>query len=97
MARTRRTPTQVEECEGLERVKARVADACAELVQTALKGEVQPYVIPDHTAGENFPGRQPVTTQLSLFETGFKRRSGQRSLFEAGFVRKRPRKSPEIE
>ena len=89
MARTRRNPTQVEECEGLERAKARVADACAELVQTALKGEVQPYVIPDHSWGENFPGRQPSTTQLSLFETGFKRKSGQRSLFETGFVRKR--------
>jgi len=61
MARTRRNPTQVEECEGLERVKARVADACAELVQTALKGEVQAYVIPDHSRGEQFPGRQPPT------------------------------------
>jgi hypothetical protein len=96
MVRTRRQAVEVEECEQLERVKARVADACADLVQTALKGEVQPYVIPDHTAGESFPGRQPLTTQLSLFETGFKRKSGQRSLFEAGFVRKRSRKSTEI-
>jgi len=57
------------------------------LVQTALMGEVADYVIPDHTAGENFPGPQPSTTQLSLFETGFKRKSGQMSLFETGFKR----------
>ena len=62
------------------------------LVQTALAGEVGDYVSPDHQWGESFPGRQPSTTQLSLFETGFKRKSGQISLFEAGFVRKRPRK-----
>lgn len=62
---------------------------CAPLKQKALKGEVHPYVMPDHTLGESFPGRQPPTTQLSLFETGFKRKSGQRSLFETGFVRKR--------
>jgi len=89
MARTRRQVVEAEGCEVLERVKARVADACADLVQTALKGEVQTFVSPDHTVGEHFPGRQPPTTQLSLFETGFKRKAGQRSLFEAGFVRKR--------
>ena len=89
MARTRRPAVKIEECEVLERVKARVADACVDLVQTALKGEVQAYEIPDHTVGENFPGRQPPTTQLSLFEAGFKRKAGQRSLFEAGLVRKR--------
>jgi len=87
MARTRRRAAEIEECEKLEHVKARVTDACADLVQTALKGEVQPYVIPDHTAGESFPGPQPSTTQLSLFETGFKRKSGQMSLFETGFKR----------
>lgn len=40
------------------------------LVQTALAGEVVEYVAPDHTAGENFPGRQPSTVQLSLFDAG---------------------------
>ena len=59
------------------------------LVQTALMGEVAEYVEPDHAAGESFPGPQPSTTQLSLFETGFKRKSGQMSLFETGFKRVR--------
>lgn len=59
------------------------------LVQTALMGEVGEYVEPDHAAGESFPGPQPSTTQLSLFETGFKRKSGQMSLFETGFKRRR--------
>lgn len=63
------------------------------LVQTALAGEVSDYVSPDHQWGESFPGRQPATTQLSLFETGFKRKSGQISLFEAGFKR-RQRRAP---
>lgn len=58
------------------------------LVQTALTGEVGDYVIPDHEPGESFPGRQPATTQLSLFDAGFKRKSGQISLFEAGFKRR---------
>jgi len=40
------------------------------LVQTALAGEVQAYQAPDHTAGESFPGRQPSTVQLSLFDAG---------------------------
>jgi len=100
MVRTRRNAKEAEEaeeCEELERVKARVADACADFVQTALKGEVQVYVSPDHSWGANFPGRQPPTTQLSLFETGFKRKAGQRSLFEAGFVRKRPGKGPKLD
>ena len=61
------------------------------LVQTALMGEVQAYVEPDHAAGESFPGPQPSTTQLSLFESGFKRKSGQMSLFETGFKRRRER------
>ena len=61
------------------------------LVQTALMGEVQDYVEPDHAAGELFPGPQPSTTQLSLFESGFKRKSGQMSLFETGFKRRRER------
>jgi len=59
------------------------------LVQTALVGEVGEYVEPDHATGECFPGRQTSTTQLSLFETGFKRKSGQMSLFETGFKRVR--------
>ena len=59
------------------------------LVQTALVGEVGEYVEPDHAAGESFPGPQPSTTQLSLFESGFKRKSGQMSLFETGFKRVR--------
>lgn len=40
------------------------------LVQTALAGEVQVYLVPDHSAGESFPGRQPSTVQLSLFDAG---------------------------
>jgi hypothetical protein len=43
------------------------------LVQTALAGVVSEYVTPDHQPGEQFPGRQPPTTQLSLFDAGFKR------------------------
>ena len=40
------------------------------LVQTALAGEVGEYIAPDHSVGENFPGRQPSTVQLSLFDAG---------------------------
>jgi len=43
------------------------------LVQTALAGVAREYVTPDHQPGEQFPGRQPPTTQLSLFESGIKR------------------------
>ena len=69
---------------------------CAPLKQQALvDGAAREYVVPDHSYGESFPGRQPPTTQLSLFETGFRRKSGQRSLFETGFRRKRPRSLPE--
>ncbi|MBD39991.1 MAG: hypothetical protein CMB11_06380 [Euryarchaeota archaeon] len=46
------------------------------LVQTALAGVVGEYVTPDHQPGEQFPGRQPPTTQLSLFESGIKRQFG---------------------
>lgn len=46
------------------------------LVQTALAGVVREYVTPDHQPGEQFPGRQPPTTQLSLFESGIKRQFG---------------------
>ena len=57
------------------------------LVQTALAGVAGDYVMPDHEPGKQFPGRQASTTQLSLFETGFKRKSGQLSLLEAGLKR----------
>tara|TARA_X000001036_G_scaffold235877_2_gene220124 strand:- start:1201 stop:1446 length:246 start_codon:yes stop_codon:yes gene_type:complete len=40
------------------------------LVQIALRGEVKEYVTPVHTWGEQFPGRQAPTTQLSLFDSG---------------------------
>jgi len=40
------------------------------LEQQALKGEVKEFVPPDHSWGEQFPGRQAPTTQLSLFEAG---------------------------
>ena len=40
------------------------------LVQLALRGEVKEYVTPVHTWGEQFPGRQAPTTQLSLFDSG---------------------------
>ena len=40
------------------------------LVQIALRGEVKEYVTPVHTWGEQFPGRQTPTTQLSLFDSG---------------------------
>lgn len=43
------------------------------LVQTALAGVALEYVTPDHQPGEQFPGRQPPTTQLSLFESGITR------------------------
>ena len=56
-------------------------------MQLALKGEVREYVAPDHSRGEQFPGKQLPTSQLSLFETGFKRKAGQLSLFEAGIRR----------
>jgi len=40
------------------------------LVQLALRGEVKEYITPVHTWGEQFPGRQTPTTQLSLFDSG---------------------------
>ena len=61
--------------------------APAAFSQLALKGEVREYVAPDHAPGEQFPGRQLPTSQLSLFETGFKRKVGQLTLFEAGVQR----------
>ena len=96
MARTRRQrppSPDLEESPPCSPPRARSASR-ETLVQTALAGEVGDYVIPDHTNGESFPGRQPSTTQLSLFETGFKRKSGQISLFEAGFKRQQPRRVP---
>ena len=83
--------------EGVEERRVTRAEAEAEaeaeagrrrtLVQTALAGVASDYVIPDHEPGEQFPGRQSSTTQLSLFETGFKRKSGQLSLLESGLKR----------
>ena len=32
-----------------------------------------PYVAPDHSWGEKFPGRQAPTEQLTLFSVGFAR------------------------
>ena len=61
--------------------------APAAFSQLALKGEAREYVAPDHSRGEQFPGKQLPTSQLSLFETGFKRKAGQLSLFEAGIQR----------
>ncbi len=61
--------------------------APATFSQLALKGEVREYVVPDHSYGEQFPGKQLRTSQLSLFETGFKRKAGQLTLFEAGVRR----------
>lgn len=57
-------------------------------VQRAISGDVVEYVPTDHSHGEQFPGKQPITTQLSLFDTGFRRRSGQFSLFNYGFSKK---------
>jgi len=95
MARTRRqrSPSpDLEESPPCSPPRAR-STSRETLVQTALAGEVGNYVSPDHQWGESFPGRQPSTTQLSLFETGFKRKSGQISLFEVGFKRRQRRAS----
>ena len=43
-------------------------------LQLALKGEVRPFVTPDHSWGESFPGKQPPTQQLSLFDAGVKKK-----------------------
>ena len=90
MVRTRRQAVDVE-CEALESTeewlrradeqrKANRAEREARrgitLVQTSLAGVVREYVTPDHQPGEQFPGRQPPTTQLSLFESGIKRQFG---------------------
>jgi hypothetical protein len=98
MARTRR---QARDAEAEEvRVERRVIDAqevhIDNLVQTALAGEAGQYVTPDHQPGESFPGRQASTTQLSLFETGFKRKPGQLSLFQAGLKRRCAANTPEL-
>ena len=60
-------------------------------VQRSISGDVIEYTPTDHSYGEQFPGKQPITTQLSLFDTGFRRRSGQLSLFDSGFSKERPR------
>lgn len=90
MVRTRRQAVD-EECEALESTEewlrradeerkanraGREARRGTNLVQTALAGVAREYVTPDHQPGEQFPGRQPATTQLSLFESGIKRQLG---------------------
>ena len=50
--------------------------APAAFSQLAIKGEVQPFVIPDHSRGEQFPGKQMPTVQLSLFQAGVQRGGG---------------------
>lgn len=52
------------------------ADSFAQL---SLKGQVRQYVPPDHTWGEQFPGKQSPTIQLSLFESGVKKMSSSRA------------------
>ena len=47
-------------------------------LQLALKGVVQEYVPPDHRWGESFPGKQPPTQQLSLFEAGVKKKPSKK-------------------
>lgn len=51
-------------------------------LQLSLKGELFEHIPPDHSEGEQFPGKQPETTQLSLFDTGFRRKSAQFSRVE---------------
>ena len=90
MVRTRRQAVD-EECETLESTEewlrrddeerkanraGHEASRGTNLVQTALAGVAREYVTPDHQPGEQFPGRQPATTQLSLFESGIKRQLG---------------------
>jgi hypothetical protein len=90
MVRTRRQAVDVE-CEALESTEEWLRRADEErkanraerevrrgitLVQTSLAGVAREYVTPDHQPGEQFPGRQPPTTQLSLFESGIKRQFG---------------------
>ena len=47
--------------------------APAAFSQLSLKGKVREYVAPDHSRGEQFPGKQLPTVQLSLFESGVQR------------------------
>jgi len=50
------------------------------------------YAVPDHTWGEQFPGRQKPTKQLSLFESGVaKRQAAQAAKAEGGAARRRRR------
>ena len=47
--------------------------APAAFSQLAIKGNVRPFVIPNHSQGEQFPGKQLPTVQLSLFQAGVQR------------------------
>lgn len=48
----------------------RTPPAAADRSQSALKGAAREYTAPDHSFGETFPGKQPPTIQLSLFDAG---------------------------
>ena len=43
------------------------------LLQLSLTGSTRAYTPPDHSWGEQFPGKQAATHQLSLFESGVKK------------------------
>ena len=47
--------------------------APAAFSQLSLKGQAREYVAPDHSRGEQFPGKQLPTVQLSLFDAGVQR------------------------
>jgi hypothetical protein len=55
------------------------------------------YVVPDHTWGEQFPGRQKSTKQLSLFESGVAKRQAVKAAKaegDAGRRRRRTQREP---
>ena len=55
------------------------------------------YVVPDHSVGEQWPGRQKATKQLSLFESGVAKRQAARAAKageDAGRRRRRKQREP---
>jgi len=52
------------------------------------------YAVPDHSLGEQWPGRQRATKQLSLFESGVAKRQAAKAGEEAGRRRRRTRSEP---
>jgi len=51
------------------------------------------YITPDHSIGEQWPGRQKATKQLSLFESGVaKRQAAKAAKAKEGAERRRRRK-----